>query len=839
MCRPRRRAPNNRENRTVFQPANVHGCQIVKGNMFIATLVQDLRYAIRTLRRDTGFAIFAIAIAGLGIGASATVFSVLNALLLRPLPFDDPERLAWITNHDTSGLSGQTTQVGYMLDLRERTQALSELAGYFAFYGVGDAVLTGRGEPERLNGVPVSDNFFQVLGVRPQLGRTFTAQECQWNGPKAVLLSHDLWMRRFAADPGIVGTSVTLNDEPHTIVGVLPSSFDFASVFAPGSRFDLYFPFPLSPETNRWGNTMAMIGRLKPGISTAQAQSELRTLGAQISREHPERNTFEGFVAPLAAHVNGRMRLALWVLAGAVGVVMLIVCANLSNLLLARTAARQKEIAIRTALGAGRRRLVAQMLTEGVVLSFSGGVLGLLLAIVGTRALARLDAMSVPLLTTVHVDMTTLAFAFGIAIVTGIVFGLAPAFQTPEAMLHDALKDTGRGSTGSRRRTWTRNVLVVVEIAFACVLVVGAGLLLRSFIRVLDVSLGFRPSHAMTIRVDPDKSYSTREQRTAYLDEVLRRVRAIPGVEGAAITDALPLGRNRTWGPRAKGVVYERGKNPSAFPRIVSDGYAAAMGIPVLAGRDISESDTASSDPVIVINQTMARALWPGQDPLGKIVLNACSPERRVVGVIGDVRHLALEQASGNEMYMPLRQCGDQPSSDLVIRSTLTDAQTAAAVRAALKSLAPNLAANEVRTLQQLVDKSVSSRRFVVLMLGGFALFALVLASLGIYGLISYSVTQRTQEIGIRMALGASARDVQTRIVIQTLGLAAIGMAIGVVGSLALTRSLTGLLFGITPTDPATFAAMLLVLGVVAALAGYVPARRASRIDPLVALRTE
>ena len=260
------------------------------------------------MRRDTGFAIFAIAIAGLGIGASATVFSVLNALLLRPLPFEDPERLAWITNHDTSGLSGQTTQVGYMLDLRERTQSLSELAGYFAFYGVGDAVLTGRGEPERLNGVPVSDNFFQVLGVRPQLGRTFTAQECQWNGPKAVLLSHDLWMRRFAADPGIVGTSVTLNDEPHTIVGVLPSSFDFASVFAPGSRFDLYFPFPLSPETNRWGNTMAMIGRLKPGISTAQAQSELRTLGAQISREHPERNTFEGFVAPLAAHVNGRMR---------------------------------------------------------------------------------------------------------------------------------------------------------------------------------------------------------------------------------------------------------------------------------------------------------------------------------------------------------------------------------------------------------------------------------------------------------------------------------------------------------------------------------------------------
>src|SRR5262245_48528528 len=807
--------------------------------MFFATLLNDLRYALRTLKRDTGFAIFAITIAGLGIGASATVFSVLNALLLRPLPFDDPERLVWITNHDSTGLSGQTTQVGYMVDLRERIQSLSELAGYFAFYGVGDTVLTGRGEPERLNGVPVSDNFFQVLGVRPQLGRTFTPQECQWNGPKAVLLSHDVWTRRFAADPAVVGTSVTLNDEPHTIVGVLPESFDFASIFAPGSRFELYFPFALSPETNRWGNTMAMIGRLKPGVSSAQAQSEIRTLGVQVSREHPERNSFEGFAAPLAAHVNGRMRLALWVLAGAVGVVMLIVCANLSNLLLARTAARQKEIAIRTALGAGRRRLIAQMLTEGVVLSFSGGVLGLLIAFVGTRALARLDAMSVPLLQTVHADMATLGFTLGIAIITGIVFGLTPAFQTPEATLHDALKDTGRGSAGSRRRTWARNVLVVAEISFACVLLVGAGLLLRSFIRVLDVNLGFRPSHAMTIRVDPDKSYSTREQRTAYFNEVLRRVREIPGVEGAAITDALPLGRNRAWSPRAKGVVYERGKAPSAFPRIVSDGYAAAMGIPVLAGRDISDSDTASSEPVIVINQTMARALWPGQDPLGKIVLNTCSPERRVVGVVGDVRHLALEQASGNEMYMPMRQCGDQPSADLVIRSTRPESQTAAAVRAALKPLAPNLAANELRTLQQLVDKSVSSRRFVLLMLGGFALFALVLASLGIYGLISYSVTQRTQEIGIRMALGASARDVQVRIVVRPLGMAAVGMIIGVVGSLALTRSVSGLLFEITPTDPATFAAMLSVLGIVAGLAGYVPARRASRIDPLVALRTE
>jgi predicted permease len=806
--------------------------------MFIASLIQDLRYTLRTLRRDAGFAMFAIAIAGLGIGASSTVFSVVNTLLLRPLPFADPGRLVWIANHDTSGLSGQTTQVGYMVDLRERTQSMSAVAGYFAFYGVGDNLLSGRGEPERLSGVPVSDNFFDILGVRPQLGRTFSAEECKWNGPKAVLLSHGLWTRRFGSDPAIVGTSLTLNDEPHTVVGVLPESFDFASVFAPGSHFDLYFPFALSPETNRWGNTMAMIGRLKPGVSATAAQAETRLLGGQMTREHPERNSFEGYVKPLADQVNGRMRLALWVLAGAVGVVMLIVCANLSNLLLARTAARQKEIAIRTALGAGRRRLIAQMLTEGIVLSLSGAVLGLLLATGGTRALAHLDAVSVPLLQRVHTDATALGFTLALAILTGIVFGLAPAFQSSETALHDALKDASRGSTG--RRTWVRNALVVAEIAFACVLLVGAGLLIRSFVRVLDVNLGFRPSFAVTVRVDPDASYSTREKQVAYFDEVLRRVKAIPGVESAGITDALPLGRNRTWGVRAKGVTYERGKYPSAFVRVVSDGYPGAMGIPLRAGRDLSEHDTASSEQVMLVNETMARTLWPGQDPIGQMVQNPCSQNgRRVVGVVGDVRHLALEQASGNEMYLPLRQCDDQSSADLVIRSTLPAAQLAPAVRDTLKPLAPNIAGNEFRSLQQLVDKSVSPRRFVVLMLGGFAAFALILASLGIYGLISYSVNQRTQEIGIRMALGASARDVRTRIVVQTLRLAAIGMTIGVGASWALARSLSGLLFGVTATDPVTFLGMLAVLTMVAALAGYVPARRASRIDPLIALRAE
>jgi predicted permease len=805
----------------------------------LADLIQDLRYTARTLRRDAGFAAFAVLIAGLGIGASVTVFSVVHTLILRPLPFASPNQLVWITNRDVSGLSGQTTQVGHMLDLRERTQSLSAIAGYFAFYGVGDNLLSGSGEPERLSGVPVSENFFDVLGVRPHLGRAFNAQECTWNGPKAVMLAYGLWQRRFNSDPAIVGQALTLNDQPHTVVGVLPASFNFASVFAPGSHFDLYFPFPLSQETNRWGNTMAMIGRLKPGVSVRTAGAEIRTLAGQITAENPQRNNFEGNVRPLAEHVSGRIRLAVWVLAGAVAMVMLIVCANLSNLLLARTASRQKEIAIRTALGAGRRRLVAQMLTEGIVLSCSGALLGLLLAFAGTRALARLDAVSIPLLRDVRTDGTALFFTLAVAIATGIVFGLAPAFQATGGALTNALKDATRGSTESRRRGLVRNALVVSEIAFACVLLVGAGLLVRSLVRVLDVDMGFVPTGAVAIRVDPDRRYTTLEQRAAYFDEVFRRVKEIPGVQAVAVTDALPLGRNRTWGSRAKGVTYERGRAPTAFPRIVSEGYPGAMGIPLRAGRDLSHTDTPQTEPVMLVNETMARTLWPGEDPLGKYVIGPCAKERRVVGVVGDVRHLALEQASGNEMYIPLRQCSDLPSADLVVRSNVPPEALAIAIRGALQPISPNLPGKDFRTLQQLVDKSVSPRRFVVLLLGGFAVFALVLASLGIYGLISYSVSQRTQEIGIRMALGASSSEVQRRILVQTLWLASVGIALGTVASWLLVRAAGGLLFGVTPRDPTTFLGMVVVLTIVALIAGYLPARRASQVDPMVALRAE
>jgi predicted permease len=801
---------------------------------WLDSIVKDLRYSIRSLRRDAGFAAFAILIVGLGIGASSTLFSVVNALLLRPLPFYDPQRLVWVTNYDTAGLSGQTTQVGHLNDLREQNHSFADMAGYFAFYGVGDNVLGGQ-TPERVSSVPVSCNFFPVLGLEPDLGRQFTAEECKWNGPKAVLLSHGFWERRFASDRSIVGRPLIIDNAPVTVAGVLPASFDFSSIFAPGSHIDMFAPFPLSAETNRWGNTMAIVARLKPGVSVKSAQAELKILAAHITQAHPERNSFEGHVAPLADHVSGRMRLALMVLAGAVGVVMLIVCANLSNLLLARTASRQKEIAIRTALGAGQWRLIGQMLTEGVALSCCGAALGVVLALLGTRALAHLDAINIPLLENVRTDGTALAFTLAMAIATGILFGLAPALQIPAAALHDVLKDTNRGSTEGKGRGWVRGALVVSEIAFACVLLVGAGLLIRSFMKVLDVNLGFNPERVASLRVDPDRDFKTQEEANAYFDEVLRRAKSVPGVVGAGLTDALPLGRNRSWGLGVKGRTFPKGQGPVAFVRVVSDGYIGAMGIPIRSGRDLSERDGASDDQVALINETMARTLFPGEDAVGKIILT--DKERRVVGVVGDVRHLALEQGAGMEFYQPVRQGRDWAGLDLVVRTTLPPEQFASAIRAALKPIAPNLPGNDFRLVQQLVDKAVSPRRFVVLLLGGFALFALILASLGIYGVISYSVNQRTQEIGIRMALGASAGNLQARIILRTMGLAALGMSLGAAASWILARSLSGMLFETTASDPVTFLGMIAVLSGVSAIAGYLPARRASRIDPSVALR--
>lgn len=800
-------------------------------------VIQDLRYSFRTLRRDAGLAVFAILIVGLGVGASSTVFNVVNALLLRPLPFDDPGRLVWIENNLGPTRSAKTIQVAHLLDMQNQSRLFSDAAGYFSFAPEGGNMLAGAGEPERLTGLGVTERFFPLLGVRPQVGRLFNSEECKQNGPKAVLLSHRLWKRRFAADPGIVGRSLTINEEAVTVVGVLPASFDFASVFQPGSRVDLFRPFPLSPETNRQGNTLFLIGRLKPGVTVEAARAEVTRLAEQ-SKNDRARNRFLPIVTSLRERVSGQYRLAMTVLACAVGLVMLIVCANLSNLLLSRAAAREKEIAIRAALGAGRGRLIRQMLTESLVLSCGGAALGLLLAVGGTRLVAGLETVNLPLRELVRVDSAALGFTLLAAVVTGMIFGLAPAMRASAIALRQSLQDGGRGSSQSKRHGWIRGALVVSEVALACVLLIGAGLLLRSLFGVLDVNLGFQPRSTVALRIDPDSRYSARDRNLAYFDEALRRVRSAPGVEAAGLIDSLPLGRNRQWNATLKGRIYARGEAPSAYVHVVSEGYLRTMGISLRTGRDFSASDNRSSPPVTLINESLARLLWPGEDPLGRILV-ASSVERQVAGVVQDVRHLALEKEAGPEMYLPVRQTGDYSGMHLVVRGARSLTDLTSATSEAIRPIDPNLPLKEFRAIQEIVDRSISPRRFIVELLAGFAGFALILASLGIYGVISYSVSQRKREIGIRIALGASARDLQLRILMHTLKLAATGMALGCLASWAVGRVMQNLLFGVTPADPLTFVAALAALTTVAALAGYLPARRASRMDPVNALRAE
>ena len=801
------------------------------------SFLRDLRYALRVLKRDAGFTLFAVLIVGMGIAGSTIVFSVFNTLLIRPLPFRDAKNLVWIANNGPDGLSGATVQVNPFLDLRNGTRSFSLVAAYFAFYGYSQSKLLGQGEPEFLTGVPVTGSFFRTLGVAPQFGRLFSTEECKQNGPKAIILSHGLWQRRFAADPGVVGRVLTLDDQPTTVIGVMPASFDFSSVFAPGTRVDFYSAFPLSPETNRWGNTLSIVARLKPGISFTRAVTETTALCAQAAKARRNTNDFIPLVSSLSQHVSGALRPALVILAVAVAVVMLIVCANLSNLLLARTAARQKELAVRAALGAARKRLVRQLLTESLLLAFSGAALGLVLTEVGARLLNHLSTLNIPLLSDVRIDLVAFTFLLATALLTGLLFGIIPALQVRDVHIQETLQESTRSASGGRRHAFISNALVISEIAFACLLLIGAGLLIRSLMRVLDVHLGFQPERAMAIKVDPNAQAKTQPQQIAYFQELLRRVRAIPGVQSAGFADTLPLGTNRSWTAGAKGIIYtDKNPEPPVYPRLVSDGYLKALGIELKQGRDLRETDGPGSKPVLLINETMARTLWPGQSAIGKFV-NFGKNGTEVVGVVGDVRHLALEQGSGDEMYLPISQVNDLFGTNLVVRSSLPENVLVSQVRSTLREMDHTLPLNEFRPLRQWVDRAVSPRRFIVFLLSGFAGFALILACLGVYAVISYSVTQRNQEIGIRLALGESAGQVQRTILSKTLYLAGAGMLFGAICSWMLARTLSGLLFGITAGDPMTFAGMLAVIAVVAAFAGYVPAFRASRADPMAVLR--
>jgi predicted permease len=813
-----------------------------RGLPALDVLAQDLRYTFRTLRRDRAFTLIAVSILGLGIGTNVAVFSVVNTILLRPLPFQDPQRLVWIEGPPREGgLSSVTYSVDAFEEYQQRNHSLESVTAYMPFYGPSDYKLTGRGEPQPVSGVMVECNFFQTLGVHPMLGRPFTPEECRKNAAPAVLLSYFFWKRQFVGDGSIVGEAITLNNAQVTVAGVLPSTFDFGSVFAPGTKMDILLPAIY--DMRNWGNTLLLIGRLKPGLTLAQTQAEANLLFPHFYHNagHPDWGIgYEAQVQSLKDHVSGKLRRSLIVLWCAVGLILLIVCVNLSNLALARAAARRKEFAMRSALGAGRGRLIRQLLTESMVLSMGGAVLGQGFAFLTTFYLAHQGSVALPLLSDLRVDGAALAWTLLIATASAVLFGLAPAFRMAGKDIQEALKDSGHGTTEGRKHDRLRATLVVSEVALACVLLIGAGLLLRSFLRVLDVDLGFQPDHAAAIRVDYDDSGANGAQRGArrgaIFEEMLRRVKAIPGIEDAGISDMLPLDRNRSWALGAKGVVYRKDESPDAFVYVVTPGYLAAMGMHLREGRDLSWSDRADGEHVVLLNEAAARWLWPGQNPLGRIA-EVGGNDARVVGVVSNVRETSVEDSSGPEVYLPVTQDGPV-GAELVVRSKLPPDVMASSVMRTLRALNPGQPASELRPIGQIVDHAISPRRFFAVLVSAFAALGLILASLGIYGVISYSVARQTQEIGIRMALGATQARVLLAVLNRTLRLTLMGLALGTVASLAVARLIASLLFGTTPTDPVTFAGMAVLLCGVALIAGYIPAHRASRIDPMIALRS-
>jgi predicted permease len=812
--------------------------------MKLDIFLQDLKYTVRTLSRGRGFTLVAIVILALAIGANIGVFSVVNTLLLRPLPFPESHQLVWIAPAPTGcGLSCATYSADAYEEFRDQSRVYQGVTGYMAFSTPDNLRLTGRGEPEPATGVEVIGNFFQVLGVQPAMGRLFTPEESRGGSHPIALLANAYWRRQFASDPKIVGKAIELDGTPITIVGVLPDSFDFGAVFSPGAKVDLFTPLDLNMERD-WGNIVTLVGRLKPGATVAQALDDANRVAPNIyfNVKYPQTlGRYKGNLIPvvLKDYVTGKLRRSLIALWCAVGAILLIACVNLSNLLLARAAARAKEFAVRGALGASRGHIVRQLLMESLMLSGVGAAFGLGLALILIAWLRHQGSLALPLLSTLRIDGMALGWTVVIAVLTATIFGLLPGLRIASGNLQEVLKDSGAGAGLGRKHERVRAALVVSEIALACVLLVSAGLLLRSFLKVLDVDLGFQPDRAASIKVDYDDSAKTEEARQAkrgeIFQQVIARVSALPGVEAAGMSDYLPLGPNREWDtPVPQGKIFAPGQLPDPLVYVITPGFIRAMGIG-LHGRDFTWADGPHSERVVLINASAARVYWPGEDAVGKILMRD-KEEDHVVGVVDDVHEETVEGGTGSQIYYPAMQQGPS-GAQLVVRTSLPPAALAGSVLRALRELNPKQPAAEFRPIQAVVDRAVSPRRFFILLVAAFAGLGLLLAALGIYGVISYSVTQRTQEIGIRMALGATTGKVQWGVIATTLRLTLIGIATGMLASLVVARAISALLFGTTPTDPVTFAAVILVLALVALFAGYLPARKASRIDPMVALR--
>src|SRR5579883_2180492 len=817
-------------------------CRDERGLHWLPDLLQDVGYGARVLRRNVGFTTVALVTLALGIGATTAIFSLVNAVLIRPLPFRDPDRLVWISNPELSatGIPGTSRSVN-VSDWRELTHCFADLGCYIAWFGRQATVLKLNGELSRIEAIWVDRRFLKVLGVAPRLGRDFVEDDTS----DTVILTDRFWRQKFLGDPAIVGKSITVSGRSWIVVGVLAPSFDFSSVFMPGSKVDCLRVSLQFGELS--DNSHAVIARLKPRVTLQSAQLEMDGLNRELRRQHPERGSFGALLVPLREHVTGQFRRPFLVLACAVGCVLLITCVNLANLLLARAAARQKEIAVRLSLGAGRSRLIRQLLTESVLLALGGAALGVPLAILVTRAIARCQAVGIPLLQSARVDNLTLGFALLAACSTGLLFGIVPALQFSKSRLHVDLKEAGRGSSAGRRGLRIRETLVVSEVALACVLLVGSGLLLRSFVRLIDVDLGFRPEQVVTCRIRVNRDFTTNTQQIAYFGEISRRIKALPAVESVGFTHALPFAIRDVVKVRAQGATYAPGEMPSVFVQEGDHGYFETLRIPLIAGRTFGLQERpfeANAPPdttfSVVVNQRMARALWPGRDAVDQTVLiqentsgASGSFTCKVIGVVGNVRQNQLEPEAAPQIYLP--GVGGQ----LVVRTRQTLASFAPSLRAAIREVGSDIILEDVQTLSQMVDQFISPKKLILLVVGLFSLLALLLAMVGIYGIIAYSVSQRIPEMGIRLALGSPRSSLMWLVIGKGMQLAVLGCAAGLAGSLAFTRVIQALLFEVSPTDPLSFAASGLLVLVIGVMACWLPARRAACINPMTALRCE
>jgi len=806
----------------------------------IANLWQDLRFGVRMLLKQPGFTLIAALTLALGIGANTAAFSIVNAVLLRPFPYQAPERLVIVQERESGG--GFSPSYPNFVDWRAQNTAFASIAAVRQNESFN---LTGAGEPERLQGQLVSAEFLSMLGIKPLVGRDFLPEEDRAGATPAVILSYGFWQRRFGNDPGIIGQQLTLNDQSYTVVGITPPDFQY------GLEADVTVPFGL--QTQRFSRRGAdpgtdVVARLKPHVLLLQGEADLNMVAARLEQQYPATNKGRRVsLTPLHESFVGDVRQPLLILLGAVGLVLLIACANVANLLLVRASARQKEMAVRVALGASRATLVRQLLTESVLLAASGAALGILLAFWGTSFIASQLPFGIPRLQEANVDARVLIFTIGVSLLTGLLFGLAPALQASRPNLTEGLKEGERGSSGRRQRL--RSVLVVGEVALTLTLLVGAGLLIQSFRRVLEVDPGFKPQNLLTMQVSVNKPNGEQngQQVANFFEQLQQNVRNLPGVKSVAVSNGIPFGSTNFPPFLIEGRPVTDGK-PSGLRYHVSPTYFQTMGIELLKGRLFTAGDTPNTPMVVIIDEVLAQRYFPNEEPLGqRLKPSADAPSWEIVGIVRHAEPSSLD-AQGPapaQFYLNFDQIpverlpGYVRRLNLLTRTEVEPLSLTAAVRAQVAALNKDQAVFNARTMEQAVERSVGPRRFSMLLLTVFAVVALALASLGIYGLMSYAVAQRTREIGVRMALGAQASDVLKLVVREVMKLALVGVTLGLVASLALTRTMKNLLFGVSANDPATFSAIALLLTLVALLACWIPARRATKVDPLVALRCE